>query len=87
MAISTNLSAALRVIGEERAYQDGKWGTLEQHPHELGAWLLIMEDIIADARKVYRSKQGDKAALHEVRKLLAVGIACAEQHGLPGRFE
>lgn len=72
------------VIGE-RTYQDRKWGTIEEHPHEVGSWLTIMRQMLTDAERAYMSQRGDLDALDELRKVVAVGVACMEQHGVPSR--
>lgn len=72
-------------IDSERYYQDHKWGTVEQHPHEVGGWLTLMRKLLTDAEAAWAGSDGDYKALLELRKALAVGVACAEQHGLPGR--
>ena len=74
-------------IDSERYYQDCKWGTVKEHPHEVGGWLAIMRKLLTDAEAAWASSGGDYKALLELRKVLAVGVACAEQHGLPGREE
>lgn len=73
------------VIDSERKYQDQKWGTIQEHPHEVGGWLTILRVHLAKAEAEWASSRGDQNALDELRKLLAVGMACAEQHGLPER--
>ena len=72
-------------IDSERYYQDRKWGTVEQHPHEVGGWLTLMRKLLTDAEAAWAGSNGDYKALDELRKVLAVGVACAEQHGMPGR--
>lgn len=72
-------------IDSERYYQDRKWGTAEVHPHEVGGWLTLMRKLLTDAEAAWSGSDGDYRALLELRKVLAVGVACAEQHGLPGR--
>lgn len=67
-------------ISDERAYQDRKWGTVEEHQHEVGSWLTIMRTLLTDAERAYMSQNGDIGALDEVRKVVAVGVACMEQH-------
>lgn len=74
-----------QAIDAERAYQDGKWGTPQSHPHEVGAWLLIMEHLLAKARAAWVGSRGDRPALNELRQVVAVGVACLEQHGCPPR--
>lgn len=72
-------------IDSERYYQDRKWGTVQEHPHEVGGWLTLMRKLLTDAEAAWAGSNGDYQALLELRKVLAVGVACAEQHGLPGR--
>ena len=72
-------------IESERVYQDRKWGTAQEHPHEVGGWLTLMRKHLTDAEAAWAYRDGDYPALIEVRKVLAIGVACAEQHGLPGR--
>lgn len=72
-------------INSERYYQDRKWGSVQDHPHEVGGWLTLMRKLLRDAEDAWASSDGDYKALLELRKVLAVGVACAEQHGLPAR--
>lgn len=74
------------IVDGERDWQDRKWGTIKQHPHEVGGWLTIMRRLLRDAEDAWASSSGDEAALHEIRKIIGTGIACAEQHGLPVRY-
>lgn len=73
-------------IDSERKFQDCKWGSVKDHPHEVGAWILIMEQLIADARKAWVTKSNDIEALAEIRKVAAVAVACGEQHGFANRY-
>jgi len=72
-------------IDSERAFQDRKWGTIEQHPHEVGGWLTLMRKLLADAERAWAENSSDTLALWEIRKVLAVGTACLEQHGVDNR--
>lgn len=73
-------------IDQEREVQDKKWGTLDEHPHAVGSWLTIMRQLLNDAEKAYMSQHGDFGALDEIRKVVAIGVACMEQHGVPLRY-
>lgn len=83
------MEGVFAVIVDERRHQDEKWGTIEHHPHEVGAWILLMESLLADARSAWCGNRGDAGALDEIRKVVSVGAACMEQHGVvhrsPGR--
>lgn len=72
-------------IQTEREYQDRKWGSPAQHPHEVGAWLALMQVHLTKAMTEWAGANNDHTALIELRKVLAIGVACAEQHGLPHR--
>ena len=72
-------------IDTERTHQDRKWGTIEKHPHEVGAWLTIMRHLLTKAEAAWSSNSNDREALAEIRKLLAVGVACCEAHGIETR--
>lgn len=73
------------VLASERAYQDRKWGSIDQHPHEVGGWLMLMHVHLRKAQEAWASSGDDYAALLALRKVLAVGVACMEQHGAPRR--
>lgn len=72
-------------IDTERNFQDRKWGTVKEHPHEVGGWITLMRKLLHDAEVAWSSSRGDSAALEEIRKVIAVGVACGEQHGLQTR--
>ena len=72
-------------IDSERDYQDRKWGTPVEHPHEVGGYLALMDVHLQRAKAAWAGANNDTAALEALRKVLAVGTACAEQHGIPGR--
>ena len=72
-------------IAGERAYQDRKWGSPHEHPHEVGAWLTIMRHKLLDAEAAWTHGLDDHDALKEVLKVVAVGVACLEQHGVVTR--
>lgn len=72
-------------IDSERDLQDRKWGTVGAHPHEVGAWITIMRKLLRDAEQSWASASDDRPALIELRKVIAVGVACCEQHGVPFR--
>lgn len=75
-----------KAIDTERHYQDRKWGTVEENPHDVGAWLTIMRNLLTDAEVAFCTQSGDMAALIEMRKVIAVGVACFEQHGIGHRY-
>lgn len=68
-------------IDSERRHQDLKWGTIDQHPHEVGSWILILSAHVKDAMEAYAETPNDHGALEEIRKVAAIAVACMEQHG------
>ena len=74
-------------INGERHYQETKWGTLEQRPQSVGAYLTLMRVHLADAEAAWARSSGDVMALDCLRKVLAIGVACGEQHGMPRRHD
>lgn len=80
-------SQAYAAINSERDYQGRKWGDPE---HSVTEFLVYMRDYIEEALHVV-SRQSDPdaslAALHSVRKVAALGVACMEQCGAPHRRE
>jgi hypothetical protein len=74
-----------QAIDEERGHQDRKWGTIDQRPHEVGAYLTLMRKLLTEAEFAWAGNRGDEGALDELRKVVAVGVACMEQHGMVKR--
>lgn len=69
-------------IENEREYQNGKWG---DNPHEIPGWIMIMEEELREARQAWVEYGTSRRALEEVLQVIAVGVACLEQHGVYGR--
>jgi hypothetical protein len=69
-------------IQSERDYQEEKW---PRHSHTVGEWILIMDKCMTDAKRAYVTGHGDDSALHEIRQVVAVGVAAMEQCGAPKR--
>lgn len=72
-------------IGAERYYQEMKWGDLVDHPQSVGAYLTLMRVHLARAENAWAGANKDFQALDCLRKVLAIGVACGEQHGMPLR--
>lgn len=79
-----NFSEIIEAIRREREYQDQKWGV---KPHTVGNFLLIMEGELEEAKQGWRKGTGDTDALRELLQVIAVGIACLEQHGVVERAQ
>jgi len=74
-------------VRRERHYQDLKWGTIEEHPHTIFEWIGIMEKELQEAKAAYFQPacMADSEMLREVLQVVAVGLACLEQHGIVER--
>lgn len=67
-------------ILEERYFQDNKHGTGD---HTLGEWIIIMEAELAEAKTaLIKGGSGRDSVRSEILQVVAVGVACLEQHGL-----
>lgn len=73
-------------INSERDYQDQKWGTPKEHPHEVGGYITLMRNLLNRAEKAWAESSSNDTALAELRKTVAVGVACFEQHGVSRRI-
>lgn len=79
-------------IDGERTYQT-KWNTAESRgKHEVGAFILFMEEYLSQARRLESTLDGGgnapsdcEGSLDFVRKVTALGVACMEQNGAPKR--
>ncbi len=84
----TPRSEVYKALDGERDYQK-KWQKCESEGmHELAAYILFMEDYLAEARnQITRGADelsGSKV-LVSIRKVTALGVAAMEQHGAPLR--
>ena len=69
----------------ERRYQDVVHGTIEENPHTVGEWLLIMESELNEAKRAWVKGKGDAGALEEILQVVTTGVACMEAHGVVTR--
>lgn len=72
----------MHAVEDERHYQDRKWGTIDEHPHTVGEWLLIAESELQEAKAAWCKGRGDEGALLELLQVISVGVACLQQHGV-----
>jgi hypothetical protein len=89
-----NRSDVYAAIDGERDYQSAAWGrggtmrstsSEADGSHEVGSYLLLMEQYLTEARQAYTKNAGDLPALDQLRKVVALGVACFEEHGVPAR--
>lgn len=74
----------LAIDGEQR-HQIAKWGENALVRHNVGGWILIMEELVMKARREWNNHNGDERALHEIRQAVTVGVNCLNQWGAPMR--
>lgn len=76
-------------IDSERKYQDSKWAEHNHNSyHEVESWLMYMEHYIDKAKEIVSTKPEKEAyaeALHHIRKVAALAVACMENYGAPLR--
>jgi len=80
-----------KAIDSERAYQDQRWNestTTTEGKHTVTEWLVYIQDYAAEALHIV-SREADPAAsekaLHIIRKVGGMAVACMEQQGAPVR--
>lgn len=79
------LEEVFDAIRAERAYQDNKWGTIEEHPHSITEYLLIMRKELEEAENGWmKNAQGRHSALQEILQVASVAVAALQQHGFEG---
>ncbi len=73
-------------LDRERDYQNQKWGgKTHDSEHEVAGFLVYMQHYLARAFEKATMIAGTEEALHEMRKVVALGVACFEIHGCPSR--
>lgn len=79
------ISVIYDALDRERKYQDSKWGSIKEHPHTVGEWLLIVQGELDEAINAWQKGKGDAGALEELLQVMAVCRACFEQCGVVER--
>jgi len=80
---TARLSEVGNAITRERQFQDNKWGSIEEHGHTLGEWLLIAEAELAEAKNaLIKGGEGRNSLRSEIIQTLAVLVAALEEHGV-----
>jgi hypothetical protein len=74
-------------IDEEREYQDEVWGVDQDERKTLGDWTVFLDRQVERLKdQVYESSpEDDLNALHTMRKIAAIAVACMEHNGCPPR--
>lgn len=71
-------------IDSERDYQERRWGTAGRS-HEIASWITYMQDYLNEARNLASRNSPETIALDTIRKVVALGVRCMEEHGAPKR--
>ncbi len=75
-------------VDKERAFQDAKWGTIDEAGHTLGDWLHIAEAELAEAKQaLIKGGSGRNSLRSEIIQTMAVLRAALEQHGVEDDHE
>ena len=76
------------LIDGERDYQDKLWGGA---PHDasksVGDFIIYMDRFLNKAKELYTTRDSNKPALEEIRKITALGVTCMEYNVTPKRME
>lgn len=72
-------------ISAERDYQDSVWGTMDQ-TNTLGDYMLYMERYLTKAKSQYTGSDEFTDVTVDIRKVVALGVACLEKYGCPNRM-
>lgn len=78
-----DIEEVFQAIRRERAYQEAKWDPLEDHSYDVFQWFVIMTD---EAEEMLAADSKEEE-LRELLQMIAVGVACLEQHGVYERPE
>ena len=78
-------------VKEEREYQDARWGQDHDIQHSIIDFSTFMEEYLSRAKKAQVGAMygpgSDAYALDCMRKVVALGVACLESHGIVPRSE
>jgi hypothetical protein len=85
-----------KAINSERKYQE-KWDKEREDNPKLDSykdkdksietWILWMEEYLSKARTGATNSIDKGSPLENIRKVIALGVACMEYHGAPTRYE
>lgn len=84
------------IVRAERLYQKRRWGVrrtplalgldvFTENDQSVGDFIAFMDHYLTLARAGLATTSGPQTALENLRKVVALGVACFEQHGCPQR--
>lgn len=74
-----------RILEDERSYQLDKWGDLDER-NNVGDFLCYMKRYFDKAVET-NNPDSPETSLHNIRKIVTLGIACFERFGCPTRAQ
>jgi hypothetical protein len=77
-------------IDKERDYQESLTTTVFRHneaDRSVPAEIVMMTTYLNHAVHEFTDYCGDEKALHQIRKIVALGVRCLENHGCPERLK
>lgn len=81
-----------KVIDSERDYQNQMWspshitdGVPADVDKQVAHFIVYMDDYMRKAKEQFAGYSGDRGALENLRKVVALGVACFERWGVPER--
>lgn len=80
-----NRDEVYAVIDGEREYQGFKWGSGHDIQHTIGDWIVYIRHHLNEAERAHATCTDDIETLNQLRKVVALGVACFEQCGVPAR--
>lgn len=87
----SNREEVYKAIDGEREYQSKVWNentTTTSGIHSVTEFILYMQDYLTEAQHVVTRNtepHASDSALHIIRKVTAMGVACMEQNGVMSR--
>jgi hypothetical protein len=88
LTVDERLFQVFLAIVNERAYQDQKWGNIDEHVHVIERWIEIAEEEVSEAKVSESVCRGDiKDVLCEILQAASVLVACMEQYGTCTRMQ
>lgn len=93
MAVASRLEV-FEAINSERVYQKKRWGLryetsegdeFRELDKTVGEFLVYMQDYLTEAFHDASRNDGEEKTLESLRKVVTLGVACLEQHGVKKR--
>lgn len=85
------INSVFDALHSERKYQKRRWGhrqpdgSMVETQHTTGNFICFMRHYLEQANSRLSTVSGEAAALEELRKVVTLGVACFEQHGINPR--